>query len=35
MTEWNSAECNSYEIHNVYPNLKVTSFNDQKQFRLN
>ena len=24
------AECNSIEVHNIYPNL-----NDQQQFRLN
>ena len=34
MTECNSAECNSYETHNVYPNLGV-SLIDQQQFRLN
>ena len=34
MTECNSAECNSYETHNIYPNLGV-SLIDQQQFRLN
>ena len=38
MTEYNSVECNSYETHNIYPNLGVplsgTPLSDQKQFRL-
>ena len=34
MTARSSAECNSYETHNIYPNLGV-SLNDQQQFRLN
>ena len=28
-------ECNSYEAHNVYPNLNAIPLNDQQQFRLN
>ena len=39
MTEFNSTECNSYETHNIYPNLGVslsaTPLSDQQQFRLN
>ena len=39
MTEFNSTECNSYETHNIYPNLRVslsaTPLSDQQQFRLN
>ena len=31
MTECNSAECNSCETHNIYPNLYV-SLSDQQQF---
>ena len=34
MTECSSAECNSHETHNIYPNLGV-SLSDQHQFRLN
>ena len=34
MTECSSAECNSHETHNIYPNLGV-SLSDQQQFRLN
>ena len=34
MTECNSAECNSYETHNINPNIGV-SLSDQQQFRLN
>ena len=34
MTEHSSAECNSYEIQNIYPNLNATPLNDQQQFRL-
>ena len=34
MTERSSAEWNSYETHNMYPNVGV-SLNDQQQFRLN
>ena len=34
MTERSSAEWNSYETHNIYPNVGV-SLNDQQQFRLN
>ena len=34
MTECNSIECNSYETHNIYPNLGVP-LSDQQQFRLN
>ena len=34
MTEHSSAECNSYEIQNIYSNLNVTALNDQQQFRL-
>ena len=34
MTECNSTEYNSYEIHNIYPNLGV-SIIDQQTFRLN
>ena len=34
MTECNSAECNSCETHNIYPNLGV-SLSDHQQFRLN
>ena len=33
-TEHNSVECNSYETHNIYPNLGV-SLSDQQQFWLN
>ena len=33
MTECNSIECNSYETHNIYPNLGVP-LSDQQQFRL-
>ena len=29
------AECDSYETHNIYPNLKEVPLNDQQQFRLN
>ena len=29
------AECNSHEIHNIYPNLNAIQLNDQQQFRLN
>ena len=39
MTEWYSAECNSYETHNIYPNLGVSlsaiPLSDQQHFRLN
>ena len=28
-------ECNSYETHNIYPNLNAIPLNDQLQFRLN
>ena len=39
MTEFNSTKCNSYETHNIYPNLGVslsaTLLSDQQQFRLN
>ena len=39
MTECNSAECNSYETHNIYPNLGVSLsailLSDQQHFRLN
>ena len=28
-------ECNSYEIHNAYPNLNTIPLNDHQQFRLN
>ena len=39
MTECSSAECNSYETHNIYPNLGVsvsaTPLSDQQHFRLN
>ena len=34
MTECNSTEYNSYEAHNIYPNLGV-SLIDQQTFRLN
>ena len=34
MTECNSTEWNSYETHNIYPNLGV-SLRYQQQFRLN
>ena len=34
MTECNSAECNSYETHNICPNLNATPLNDQQKFRL-
>ena len=34
MTERSSAEWNSYETHNIYPNVGV-SLNDQQQFRPN
>ena len=34
MTECNSTEYNSYETHNIYPNLGV-SLIDQQTFRLN
>ena len=34
MAEYNSAEWNSYETHNIYPNL-CFSLSDQQQFRLN
>ena len=34
MTERSSTEWNSYETHNIYPNVGV-SLNDQQQFRLN
>ena len=34
MTECNSAECNSYETHNIYLNLNATPLSDQQQFRL-
>ena len=30
MAEWSSTECNSYETHNIYPDL-----HNQQQFRLN
>ena len=30
MTEWNS-----YETHNMYPNLNAIPLNNQQQFRLN
>ena len=29
------AECDSYETHNIYPNLNEVPLNDQQQFRLN
>ena len=36
MTEYSSIECNSYETHNIYPNLGVplseTPLSDQQQF---
>ena len=39
MTECSFAECNSYETHNIYPNLGVsvsaTPLSDQQHFRLN
>ena len=39
MAEYNSAECNSYETHNIQPNLDFslspTLLSDQQQFRLN
>ena len=39
MTEFNSTECNSYETHNIYPNLHVslsaTPLSNQQQFKLN
>ena len=39
MTECSSAECNSYETHNICPNLGVsvsaTPLSDQQHFRLN
>ena len=35
MTERSSAECNSYETHNIYPNLNASLLSDQQQFRLN
>ena len=35
MTERSSVECNSYETHNIYPNLNVIPLSDQQQFRLN
>ena len=28
-------ECNSYETHNIYPNLNAIPLNNQQQFRLN
>ena len=28
-------ECNSYETHDIYPNLKAIPLNDPQQFRLN
>ena len=34
MIECNSAKYNSYETHNIYPNLGV-SLSDQQQFKLN
>ena len=33
MTECNTIECNSYETHNIYPNLGVP-LNDQQHFSL-
>ena len=27
--------CNSYETHNIYPDLNAIPLNDQQQFRLN
>ena len=39
MAECNSAECNPYETHNIYPNLgfslSATLLSDQQHFRLN
>ena len=35
MTWCNSAKSNSYETHNIYPNLNATPWSDQQQFRLN
>ena len=39
MTECNSAECNSYETHNIDPNVGVSlsaiPLSDQQHFRLN
>ena len=35
MTERSSAKCNSYETHNIYPNLNASLLSDQQQFRLN
>ena len=35
MVERSSTECNSREIHNVYPNLNPILLNDQGQFKLN
>ena len=32
--ECNSAACNPYETHNIYPNLNL-SLSDKQQFRLN
>ena len=28
-------ECNSHEVHNIYPNLNAILLNYQQQFRLN
>ena len=28
-------ECNSYETHNIYPNLNIIPLSNQQQFRLN
>ena len=35
MTECCSAECNSYETHNIYPNLNTVPLSHQQQLRLN
>ena len=35
MTECCSAQCNSYETHNIYPNLNAVPLSHQQQLRLN
>ena len=35
MNEHSSAECNSYETHNIYPNLNTILLSHQQQCRLN
>ena len=35
MTERSSADCSSYETHNIYPNLNAVSLSHQQQLRLN